>query len=152
MTAETELQTALRLDSASREHEAIGHYRKAIRAGLPPRQELIARICLGSSLRVAGRTAESLRVLAGPARASSTAFLFRALSLYEDGQHELLSRLLLGQLLAVLRDDGRLQPEGFEKALSRYVRALPRQKKGQRPARSGEGAPPPAPLQRRNAS
>ena len=124
-TAEELLDKALNLDRASQESKAIKHYKDAIKLGLPPQKELIAKICLGSSLRVVGKTKESIRVLSASAKKSPVAFLFKALSLHSRGKFEILSRILIKELFIIYKEQGKLDPKGFEKALQKYIKKLP---------------------------
>ncbi|CAD5108384.1 tetratricopeptide repeat protein [Zestomonas carbonaria] len=115
------LREALRLDRASREGEAIGHYRKALALGLSMEEQVLATICLGSSLRNVGEAEESHRLLAPLAASNNAAFLFQALALYDCREYRRASGLLMERLLALLveRDDPDVRP--FARPLARYV-------------------------------
>jgi len=115
---------ALKLDQASREAEAIDHYRNALALGLDERDEVIAILGLGSSLRVMGRAQESLQTLSALAHTNNAAFLFHALALYDSAQYASLAQRLLARLLQVLveRQDDDVMP--FRAPLERYIRNL----------------------------
>ncbi|HCD9747644.1 tetratricopeptide repeat protein [Pseudomonas aeruginosa] len=118
------LDTALSLDRASREKEAIPLYRKALKAGLCDEDALLTKICLGSSLRNIGNTAQAARILESPSKDSPTAFLFYALSLFDEGRHAELNILLLKKYFNTLLDTGDQDILSFSKPLRRYIKSL----------------------------
>ena len=105
----------------------------ALALGLDERDEVIAILGLGSSLRVMGRAQESLQTLSALAHTNNAAFLFHALALYDSTQYEPLARQLLARLLQVLveRQDDDVMP--FRAPLERYIRNLATPGDGDRP-------------------
>ncbi len=89
-------------DSAGREADAVGPYRRALAIGLPPARELATHIQLASTLRNLGQTAEAVAILRTAVDAHPehrAARMFLSLALVSDGQgptavHELLDLLL----------------------------------------------------------
>jgi hypothetical protein len=62
-TAQEHFKTACAHDRRGEEKEAIPHYRRALRLGLPKDEERGALLGLGSSLRLVGRIKESVALL-----------------------------------------------------------------------------------------
>src|SRR5688572_9239782 len=76
-------------DSAGREADAVGPYRRALALGLPPDRELATQIQLASTLRNLGETAEAVAILRAAATAHPghrAARMFLALALVSDDQ------------------------------------------------------------------
>lgn len=117
------LEAAYRLDRAGKEAEAIPLYRGAIKAGLSSQDLRDAMVCLGSSLRVVGKTAQARSVLTKAKSlhpADPVVSLFLALALHDRGDHDRALREL-GLALIASSDLG-----GYSEPLRRYYRRLNR--------------------------
>jgi tetratricopeptide (TPR) repeat protein len=111
------LRLAYEADSAGREEEAVGHYRRAFELGVPDEELAGASLGFGSTLRNVGVVDESVRVLSEaverfPEHAALRVFL--AYSLWSAGRRADAMRSLVAALYA-----GEPAPE-----LERYRRAI----------------------------
>jgi tetratricopeptide (TPR) repeat protein len=111
------LRLAYEADSAGREEEALGHYRRAFELGVPGEELAGASLGFGSTLRNVGRLDESVRVLSGaverfPEHRALRVFL--AYSLWSAGRQADALRSLVGALYV-----GEPAPE-----LERYRRSI----------------------------
>ena len=116
-SSSSELQLAFEADSAGREEEAVGHYRRAFELGVPDEELAGASLGFGSTLRNVGELDESVRVLSEaverfPEHRALRVFL--AYSLWSAGRQADAMRTLVAALYA-----GEPAPE-----LERYRRAI----------------------------
>jgi tetratricopeptide (TPR) repeat protein len=107
-------------DVMGREDKAIPYYRKAIDEGLMGEDLQECLVCLGSSLRVVGKSRQAVEALEEavedfPDNNSGRAFL--ALAYYSDGRHHDAVKLLLELLLETSEDEDIL---AYEEPLTYY--------------------------------
>jgi len=121
-TAKDYLAAALRHDKAGRESRAVPDYRQALKLGLEPADERVARVCLASSYRNLGQLDKALAVISRARRAfphDAVVESFAALVLLDSGQPRRAVRVL-GLALCEHAASGALH--GFDSALTRKFR------------------------------
>jgi tetratricopeptide (TPR) repeat protein len=124
-SSHSEGRAALRLayaaDSAGREEEALGHYRRAFELGIPDEELAPALLGFGSTLRNVGNVGESVGVLSGaverfPEHRALRVFLAYALwsaGREADAMRALVEALYVGEPAAEL--------ERYRRAITRYA-------------------------------
>jgi Flp pilus assembly protein TadD len=120
--ARTLLSRAMALDRRGREKQAIPIYRRAIRSGLKGAALRDAHVCLGSSLRTAGKARQAIAILRLARKKYPNDIpvkMFLALSLHDAGEHAAALRLLAG--ISLERGGGLA---GFGRVMVRKFRSL----------------------------
>lgn len=124
--AAANLQSAWTHDKLGLEEEAVPFYERAIDLGLSREDLEPALLGLGSTLRALGRYPESLKVL-GRAIAefpeNRALEVFRAMSMYNNGQSKEATETLLRLLIATTSDP---DIRSYQSALDIYVEDLDR--------------------------
>ncbi|MDP1690572.1 MAG: tetratricopeptide repeat protein [Burkholderiaceae bacterium] len=124
LAATEALDRAMQLDRKSKESEAIIHYVTAIKIGLSEADLRDALICLASSLRNVGRTAQAGRTIARARRAfpdDPIVLAVAALIRYDSGDMRGAVRELG---LCLLREAPSAKTRGYAEPLGRYFRTL----------------------------
>ncbi|MET9553838.1 tetratricopeptide repeat protein [Streptomyces sp. NPDC006645] len=123
--AEVAYQTAWTHDALGLEAEAVAYYQQAL-AGteLPAGDRLGALVGLGSTFRILGRYEEAVETLRGglaefPDDGALRTFL--AMALFNTGQHDEATRILL-ELLAATSDDPGVR--SYRRAIGHYAKDL----------------------------
>jgi tetratricopeptide (TPR) repeat protein len=115
------LRLAYEADSAGREEEALGHYRRAFELGVPDEELASASLGFGSTLRNVGHVDESVDVLAEaverfPEHRALRVFLAYALwsaDRHADAMRSLVGALYVGEPAAEL--------ERYRRAIAGYA-------------------------------
>ena len=123
--AQVNYQCAWSYDALGLEKEAIPYYERAIRLGLPGRDQQEAYIGLGSSLRAIGAYQKAKEILEESIMKfdDRAAKVFLAITLHNLGEHGEAVRTLL-ELLLTTSSDERIQ--SYQKALLFYADKLAR--------------------------
>ncbi|MCW1929015.1 tetratricopeptide repeat protein [Bhargavaea beijingensis] len=105
--ARLQFECARAMDRTGKETSAVPYYKRAILLGLPESKLKDAYLGLGSTLRTLGRYRQSLAVLekgSGRFPEDRALQVFRAMTLYNLGEHKEAMRLLLVNLADTAAD------------------------------------------------